>query len=141
MSGPAFEDPLHAKAQAEMKKFNLIWLYLANVNNSMALHQQTHFTSRSFLADCRNFQDYIGSLHQMIYASHALDVHVLNAIYPELGNKFLNSYIKGANLMVSACIAGSEEKYRESRAASDDWFAWYAANGKGVESNLSKLVQ
>lgn len=124
-----------------MKKFNLIWLYLNNVNRSMASHQRQHPTSRGFLAACSQFDDFIGSLHKMIYATHALNVHNLNAIYPELGNKFQNFYVKGANLMLSACIEGSEKKFVESRLASDSWFSWYEANNIEIEQSLKVLLK
>jgi hypothetical protein len=133
--------PLKSMAEVEMKKFNLIWLYLNNVNRSMELHQRQHSTSRGFLAACSQFDDFIGSLHKMIYATHALDVHNLNAIYPQLGTKFQNFYVKGANLMLSACIEGSEKKFLESRVASDSWFSWYEANNVEIEQSLKVLLK
>lgn len=139
LTSPPFEDPLHSKAVAELKKFNLIWYYLAAVNRSLAVHEKRYSNPRAFLANCHSFDDYIGALHQMIYSSHSLDVHVLNGIYPELGSRFQNSWRKGANLMLNACIDGSPEKYARSKAASDSWFAWYEANSVGIEQALQKV--
>lgn len=136
LSSPPFEDPLHSKAVAELKKFNLIWYYLAAVNRSLAYHEQHYDNPYKFLVDCKGFDDYITALHRMIYASHSLDIHVLNGIYPELGTRFQNSWRKGASLMLNACIDGSVEKYARSKAASDDWFAWYEANSTDIEKAL-----
>jgi len=141
LSGPSFEDPLQVKVEAELKKFNLIWFYLANVNRSMLSHEQQYTSNNAFLGACRNFEDYIGSLHQMIYASHALDIHLLNGIYPELGTRFQTSWLKGANLMMSACISGSNDKYLQSKAASDDWFSWYEANSKPIEAAMKNILK
>lgn len=141
LGSPKARNPLAVKAETEMQKFNLIWFYLANVNRSMAVHQHHYSTSKAFLAACHNFDDFIASLSHMIYASRALNVHTLNSIYPELGNRFQKSYIKGASLMLAACIEGSENKYVESRITSDDWFNWYEANGVAIEKSLKLALK
>ena len=135
------EASINVKAEEEMRKFNLIWYYLARVDPSLGYHQQQYTTNRSFLMACHGFDDYIASLHHMIYSAHALDIQTLNSIYPELGNRFQNFYIKGANLMLNACINGSEKQYVESRIASDSWFKWYESNGKSIEASLKQALK
>lgn len=139
LTSPPFEDPLNAKAVGELKKFNLIWFYLAGVNRSMAAHEQQYHDPISFLKACHGFEDYIGALHQMIYTSRSIDVHVLNGIFPELGTRFQNSWRKGASLMMNACIEGSPDLYLKSKAASNEWFSWYDANSTAIESALKAV--
>ncbi len=140
LSGPPLKDPLLVRNEVEMKKFNLIWYYLANANRAQNLHTQQYTELPAFLNACHGFDDYIYAMHQMIYASHALDVHTLNSIYPELGDKFQKSWVRGANLMVSACITGSPEKFVRSKSASSEWDSWYAANSEGIEQAMKQAM-